>query len=239
MNLKRLALLSVLVALGCSGSPAPPPPPPPAPPPPAPVVPEPGCEPEGIFAALPAEETKEIYDDLTDEGDTRKLYDDEDPYDDKDLKATAKHYYEVGRKADAEKRWDAAHRAFEESWSRSKSPYFAFALAKVSMSLGRPSEVLHYVDFVIRSRSFGEKQRADAGQWKNKALGEISWLDIHAERGACVLIGPLKVGLTPLGSPVVVDPGKHRVEVRHQGKRKSEEVTTSKGAVARVTLKLE
>jgi len=230
MNPRRLELIVAVVALGCS-APPPPPPPPQAPPPP-PVVLEPGCVPEDIFAPLPAEAVEDIYQSPPSATATS-------PYDPDDPVVAARLSYAAGRKADAEKRWEAAWSAFREGWSHFKNPHIAFGLAKTAMSLGRPSEALYYIAFVLRSPGFPEDQRAEANRWKTKAEGEISWLDVHAEPGSCVTLGGLTVGLTPLGSPVVVDPGKYRVEVRHQGKRKSEEVTTTKGAVARVTLKPE
>lgn len=236
MHPRRLDLLAAVLSLGCW---APlPPEPPPARAVPAPIAAEPDCVPEDVFASLPAEDVQEIYDELSTPT-ARGLYDDDDPYDPEDPRAAARHFYEVGRRADAEKRWEDARRAFLESWSLVKNPYIAFALAKTAMSLGKPSEAMHHVAFVLRSRVLPEALRAEATRWHTEAAAQIAWLEVHAEPGACVTFDGLTVGPTPLASSVVVDPGKHHVEVRHQGKRARDEVTTSRAAVSRVTLKLE
>ncbi len=202
-----------------------------APPPPAGIVQEPGCEPEGLFAPLPSE--ADLYDPFTTgpAGGTPSAL--------PNPKDQAKQSYNLGRRATDEQRWGDARRAFLESWSLLKSPYFAFALARTAVILGRPSEVLYYGAFVLRSAEPSEKQRAEALRLRAQAETQIAWHDVRSEPGACIAVDGVTVGRTPLGTPFLVDPGRHHVEVRHQGRRGREEVAASSAEVARVTLKLE
>jgi hypothetical protein len=174
-----------------------------------------------------------VYDDL-DEGKSKA---EADPYDSAGRRATAEKAYDAANAAEDAGRLGDARRLLLEGWSHWKNWPTAYELANVSFRLDLSSEAIFYADFVLRSSKPLPEERDQAAKWKAQALARVAHLRVTAvPHGACIVIDGLNVGNAPLAGPVLVNPGKHRVQARHHGAAAVSEVSLKEGATAEVTL---
>lgn len=226
----RILLLSAVLVPGCC---TPPPPTiPPVPPPPCPTLVDPPCLAEQVFAPLPAEYTEDIY---ASPPAPAQVYDPDDPVE------AARELFKVGLKAQKEDQWDAARRAFLDGWKNVKTPHIAFRLAETAMHLDHPSDVLYYTAFVLLSTDpkIGNDQREQALRWRAEAQPRVGGLEVDGEQGACLTVDGLAAGPLPLAAALVLDPGRHRVGVRHRGKQAGEDATVTAAKVTKITVALQ
>lgn len=115
---------------------------------------------------------------------------------------------------------EAALRAFQSAWKLRKTHDIAANLAQAELALGKHRDAAEHLAFALRSfpvtgKAEVRKQiEAMLTEQKKKVLAASVSVN---EAGADVWIDGARAGAAPLAEPVLLEPGKHTMEVRLDG----------------------
>lgn len=144
--------------------------------------------------------------------------------------AKAASYMKEGARAASAGEWDDAYAEYKLAWSVLQSWETAGGLGRAAYKTGHYAESIQRLEFYLReapASRVSAKQRAEAEGWLKDAKAKTGLLVITGPAGDDVLLDDEPIGKTPMTDGIPVDPGKHRVEVRHgtQGETKMIEIT--------------
>ena len=153
---------------------------------------------------------------------------------DKDKEETpqekAAKYVKQGARAAAAGQWDDAHAEYSIAWSIDRSWEAAAGLGKAAYKTQHYAEALARLAFYLReapATKVSPKERAEVEGWIQDAKAKTGTVVLKGPAGDDVLVDGEDAGKTPLAEPIVLDPGKHKVEVRRgaQGETRIAEIT--------------
>lgn len=149
--------------------------------------------------------------------------------------------YREAHTAMARDDWQAAREVLLELWGRSQSYDVAASLGQVEHKLGNNVAAAHYLTFAVAH--LAPKERPETLTLYRAALdeleGQIGRIQVSVSHDAADLrIDGTLVGVSPLTSPVFVEPGEHTVEARLADSVVSKRVQVAKGSWIALELSL-
>jgi hypothetical protein len=137
---------------------------------------------------------------------------------------------------------DAACAAFARALASSRQPQIAGELGACALREGRIREAVGHLRFALEEpeASMPAARREALQTQLDAALAQVGRVLVETDvAGAVVVIGEETMGPTPLDGPVVVDPGRVRVEARlDRGPRAAHELSVAAGELVTVRLVL-
>jgi tetratricopeptide (TPR) repeat protein len=123
---------------------------------------------------------------------------------------TGEAYYERGRFTDAA-------REFEEAYRLSKRPALLYNMGKSYEGAGEPARALDAYRRYLKE----VRNSSDRGAVRGRVealMGVVATLVVRASvEGSSVRVDGDAVGATPLESPLRINPGRHQIEIAHEG----------------------
>src|SRR5690606_25548022 len=123
--------------------------------------------------------------------------------------------FKEGLAAIQAKDWHQALESLSALWQEKRSYDVALLLGQVELNLERYRDAAEHLDFGVRNAAAREAPAtpARATQLRELAKEHIGTLEIGANVDAEVRVDGTRVGETPLGSSVFVDPGVRTIQV--------------------------
>jgi hypothetical protein len=145
-------------------------------------------------------------------------------------KKKAAPYLKAGARAATAGEWEDAYAEYSIAWTFDPSWEVAAGLGKAAYKAGYYAESIRRLSFYLREappKKVSAKARKDAETMIQDAKSKTGEITITAPEGSTVLIDDQDFGNTPLADPLIVDPGKRKVEVRRgsQGESRTADVT--------------
>ncbi len=157
------------------------------------------------------------------------------------LAGDAKASYEVGRTLYRASDYAGALVQFQRAYSLSPDARLLWNMAACEKGLHHYAKVLGLVDRYLGSGAFlSEADRKEANAFRDAVRALVSDVTVDvSEPGATVFVDDEQIGTAPLGSPVRLDAGIHRVRATKAGfKERISSEQIPGGVPARVTLVL-
>jgi hypothetical protein len=135
-----------------------------------------------------------------------------------------------------------ALKVLTDAYERAPHPALLWPIAELHLQLQQPGPGLaildRYVMLVPVNKMPPGQQMADVGKMRAQFQTMFAQLTVHAyEPGATVFVDGKPAGQVPLGEPIRLDPGAHRVELQ-VGRSAFREVTLKPGEAQAVELTL-
>jgi hypothetical protein len=112
-------------------------------------------------------------------------------------------YYDKGQ-------YELSRAAFLQAYALKKHPAVLLNLAWSCLKSGHALEAEKYFkQFLSEGKDITDKQRADANDGLNQAHNKVGRIEVVSPAGTEVTIDGDRVGTTPLGDAVAVEPGAH------------------------------
>lgn len=154
-----------------------------------------------------------------------------------DPAAAARARFNEGVALAKKQQWQEAHVAFAEAWKLKKHPQIALNLGRAEMRIGKNRDAFAHLSYVVDEAETAEADRALARGWLAELDKKVGRLAITVDTtGAEVLVNGVSQGKSPLEGNVIVDPGKHEIEVRRGSEVERRIVEVTAGATAEVKL---
>lgn len=146
-------------------------------------------------------------------------------------------YMKEGAKAASSGDWDDAYAEYAIAWSILHDWEIAGGIGKAAYKTKHYAESIQRLTLYLKEAPSGKisaKERTEVEGWIADARKNTGQIVITGSTDADLLIDGEDAGKTPVADPIIVDPGKHKVELRKgaQGETKTAEIT----AGATVTL---
>lgn len=149
-------------------------------------------------------------------------------------KEKAAPYLKGGAKAAAAGEWDDAYAEYQIAWSIHRDWEIAGGLGKASFKTGHFAEAIQRLEVYLKdapAAKVSAKERSEAEGMIREARAKTGTIVLLAPDGSDVLVDGEDIGKTPLGAPVPLDPGKHKIEVRQGTKGETKEADVAAGAM--------
>ncbi len=131
-------------------------------------------------------------------------------------------------------KYEDARLSFAQAYAVVRRPSILWNLALAEEKSGHPLDALgHFKDYVRQSTADDDRVRAQ--KHVDALAAQTGHIDVEAFGGTPLTVDGAAVGLTPLGEPVDVMPGKHHVEARSALTAKSADVDVAAGQIAHVS----
>lgn len=135
--------------------------------------------------------------------------------------------------------WPKAYDAFVEAWKLKRHPQIALNLGRAEIETGRYADAVLHLRYVVEELPPGDADLKLARDWLGEAEGKVARLAVTVDvAGAEVLVDGAARGTSPIADPVLLDPGKHTLEVKLGERLYTEDVEVASGASASVDVKL-
>jgi hypothetical protein len=161
-----------------------------------------------------------------------------------DLLAQARTLYAEGTSAANLHQWERARLFFLSAWRAQHQWQIAANLGHVELALGRHRDAAEHLTIFLRETAdlaaVDPRDRATLTRELSQALARVAVVTVSVDPpGAEVLVDGAPAGRAPLADPVFVEPGRHVIEARADGRRS---VVASRdlgpGGAVQVTLRL-
>jgi hypothetical protein len=131
--------------------------------------------------------------------------------------------------------YEGARVSFTQAYAVLHKPHILWNLALAEEKSG------HALDAIAHFKQFasgvpGSDDRASAEKHIGELAGQIGRLEVVAAVGAQVVVDGAPAGIAPLGDPIDVAPGHHRVEARTAQETKEAEADVGPGQLVHVGL---
>jgi hypothetical protein len=137
------------------------------------------------------------------------------------------------------KEWQRAYGAFLEAWKLKAHPQIALNLGRAEIETGKYRDAMEHLQYCVDHAEAGDPDLKLARDWLAEARQKAGKLAIAVDvAGADVLVDGVLEGKAPLPGPVLVDPGKHLVEVTRGQQRAERSVQVETGGSVVVELRL-
>jgi len=162
-----------------------------------------------------------------------------------DLLAQARSLYAEGTAAANLHQWERARLFYLSAWRAQHQWQIAANLGHVELALGRHRDAAEHLTIFLREAgdlpAVDPRDRATLARELEAARARLAVVTVGVEpAGAEVLVVGAPVGRAPRADPVFVEPGRHVIEARADGRRS---VVASRdlgpGGAVQVTLRLE
>jgi hypothetical protein len=123
---------------------------------------------------------------------------------------------------------------FRQAYQRFASPKIFFGEGQALAGLGRNVEALAvFQRFLAEAEGASVEHQAEARRQVAVLLEKVGRLEVRSNRqGALVHVDDKGQGATPLGGPLLLEPGEHRLSVEWQGAVKTSVLVVAPGATA-------
>lgn len=129
----------------------------------------------------------------------------------------AKAHYKTGEAYYQRGRFTDAAREFEEAYRLSKRPALLYNMGKSYEGAGEPARALDAYERYLREvRDSPDRLTVQARV--GALTGVVATVVVHASvEGSSVRVDGEVAGATPLETPLKLNPGRHRLEIAHEG----------------------
>jgi tetratricopeptide (TPR) repeat protein len=133
--------------------------------------------------------------------------------------------------------WQRAYTAFIESWDHKNHPQIALNLGRAEMEIGKYRDSVTHLRYFVDNADPKDPDLKLAREWLAEAEKKVARLDITVDvAGVEVLVDGASVGKSPLAGAVLVDPGKHEIELRRDAGHERRTVEVATGETQQVKL---
>jgi hypothetical protein len=154
-----------------------------------------------------------------------------------DPAATARSRFNEGVAFAKREQWPRAYSAFLEAWKLKEHPQIALNLGRAEMELGKHRDAFAHLRYVLDHGEPGSPDMKLAREWLTEVEKKVGRLAITVDAaGAEVLVDGVSQGTSPLAGAVIVDPGKHEIEIRRPSGSETRIVEVAGGGTAEVKL---
>lgn len=127
--------------------------------------------------------------------------------------------------------FNAAHDKLSRAFAKRKSVDIAANLALAEVKLGKKREAAEHLAYGLAN--FPATGKPEAKERMQKQLAELKKglceFRVNTEEGSTVFVGDAPVGLSPLQTPLYLEPGVHKFRVERSGKTGEKSVTAAAG----------
>ena len=150
----------------------------------------------------------------------------------------ARQLFQEGVAAYGKGKIQEAYASFLAAWSLNPHWQIAANLADIELELHKNREAAEHASYYRKHAPADRRENAEAQA--KRALALVGTLAIEVDTaGPDVLVDDVEVGRAPLGEPVFLEPGPHRVVARFPGRPDAvQAVTLAAGGSERVSLKV-
>lgn len=137
------------------------------------------------------------------------------------------------------KDWPRAYAAFREAWGLKNHPQIALNLGRAEIETGKHRDAISHLQYCVDNMEPADPDLKLARDWLAEARSKAAKLLVTVDvAGADVRVDGALEGKAPLSGPVLVDPGKHLVEVIRGERRAQQSVEVESGATSTIDLRL-
>jgi hypothetical protein len=127
--------------------------------------------------------------------------------------------------------FNAAYEKLSRAFAKRKSVDIAANLALAEVKLGKKREAAEHLAYGLAN--FPATGKPEAKERMQKQLAELKKglceFRVNTEEGGTVFVGDAPVGLSPLQTPLYLEPGVHKFRVERSGKMGEKSVTAAAG----------
>lgn len=156
--------------------------------------------------------------------------------------AAATDLYDRGMKAMNEQRWDDCRASFLAAFHIDKYYQIAGSLGSCEVKLGRYVDAAEHLTFSLQAMGpdAPQERRALAEKLLSEVRPKVSQLTIETNKtGAEIFLDGRSLGRAPLGKPVFVEPGPHKLEAKLDSATAHAEVDARGGGTQEAKLTFE
>jgi hypothetical protein len=153
---------------------------------------------------------------------------------------TARQHFQEGVVHYAEKRFAKARLAFIQAYALERQPAVLLKLAESELRSGHAADAaVHFSTYLRENAQGGAAERRDAEKGLAAAKAKVGEVSLKTDAdGAEIFVDGQPEGSAPLSGPLYLEPGKHSIEARKDGKVATIEISARAGIATTANLSL-